>query len=133
VAKSAGLSHIAMSVPTGTLTDEFRAELLSFYGEHFGWSEMESLRLPDRLTIAVGGGHYVNVRERAEPMVCDGYEHFGLLLRSGEDVENVWTALDSDPRDVQLEPLGSGDDGYRHFRFSYLLPLTVEVQFLPSS
>ena len=129
--KSRGLSHIAMSVPIGTLTDRYRDELLAFYGEHFGWSEIESLRLPDRLTIAVGRGNYVNVRERAQPMVCEGYEHFGLLLRSPEDVEEVWTALDSDARDVQIEPLDRGDDGYRTFRFRYLLPLTVEVQFLP--
>ena len=53
-----------MSVPRGTLTDDFRGELLTFYGKHFGWSEIESLRLPDRLTIAVGGGSYVNIRER---------------------------------------------------------------------
>jgi hypothetical protein len=120
-----------MSVPTGTLTDSYRDEVLAFYGEHFGWREMEALRLPDRLTISVGGGHYVNVRERAEPMVCDGYEHFGLLLRSPGDVEEAWTALDGDPRDVKVEPLDRGDDGYRVFRFRYLLPLTVEVQFLP--
>lgn len=129
--KSRGLSHIAMSVPTGTLTDGFRHDLLAFYGEHFGWTEIESLRLPDRLTIAVGGGNYVNLRERAEPMVCDGYEHFGLLLRSPDDVEEVWTALRADGRDVQVEPLDRGEDGYRNFRFRYVLPLTVEVQFLP--
>lgn len=131
--KSRGLSHIAMSVPTGTLTDRFRDEVLAFYGEHFGWSEIESLRLPDRLTMAIGAGNYVNVRERAEPMVCEGYEHFGLLLRSPEDVEEAWTALDGDRRDVHVEPLDRGEDGYRNFRFRYLLPLTVEVQFFPSS
>ena len=129
--KSRGLSHVAMSVPEGTLTDSFRSELLGFYGEHFGWCEIESLRLPDRLTIAVGAGNYVNVRERAEPMVCRGYEHFGLLLRSSEDVEAAWSALDSEGHHVHLEHLDRGDDGYRSFRFRYLLPLTVEVQFLP--
>lgn len=129
--KSRGLSHIAMSVPTGTLTDTFREEVLAFYGDHFSWREIESLRLPDRLTIAVGGGNYVNVRERTEPMVSDGYEHFGLLLRSPEDVDEAWTALDRDLREVHLQPLDRGDDGYRNFRFRYLLPLTVEVQFLP--
>ena len=46
------LSHVAMSVPAGTLTDDFRARVLDFYGRVFGWQEMESLRLPDRLTIA---------------------------------------------------------------------------------
>lgn len=56
---SSGLSHIAMSVPAGTLTDEYRTELLDFYGRHFGWREVESLRLPDRLnrgSVAGSGG-----------------------------------------------------------------------------
>jgi hypothetical protein len=120
-----------MSVPRGTLTGDFRDDLLTFYAAHFGWSEIESLRRPDRLTIAVGGGTYVNVREREVSMVCDGYEHFGLLLRSPEEVDEVWTTLSRDCPDVHLEPLDRGDDGYRSFRFRYLLPLTVEVQCLP--
>ena len=44
---------------------------------------------------------------------------------------DTWTALDGDPREVKVERLDRGDDGYRVFRFRYLLPLTVEVQFLP--
>jgi len=50
-----GLNHVAMSVPSGTLTDGFRAELLELYGRLFDWSEIESLRLPDRLTISWDG------------------------------------------------------------------------------
>jgi len=120
-----------MSVPRGTLTASFRDELLAFYGDHFGWSEIESLRLPDRVTMAVGGTDYVNVRERDQPMACDGYEHVGLLLGSTDDVEDAWSALDGDGRSVDLEPLKRGDGGYRSFRFRYLLPLTIEVQFFP--
>ena len=53
--RSSGLSHVAMSVPIGTLTEEFRTTVKDFYGELFDWREIESLRLPDRLTFAVGG------------------------------------------------------------------------------
>src|ERR1700674_4226348 len=41
-----GLNHVAMSVPSGTLTDNYRSELLEFYGGLFGWREMEAFRLP---------------------------------------------------------------------------------------
>jgi hypothetical protein len=45
---SSGLSHVALSVPAGTLTDDYRARLLDFYGRRLGWREMEALRRPDR-------------------------------------------------------------------------------------
>jgi hypothetical protein len=126
-----GLNHVAMSVPSGTLVDRFRAELLEFYGSLFGWSEIESLRLPDRLTVSVGRHCYLNVRERPDPMVCSGYEHIGIVVESTEEAERLWKLLNTDRRDVNLEPLATGDDGFRSFRFRYLLPLTVEVQFFP--
>ena len=130
--KSNGLSHIAMSVSQGTLNDEYRTELLGFYGDYFGWSEIEQLRLPDRMTLSVGGRCYVNIRERPESMVCLGYEHFGLLVGSPEEADELWTRLDAEPREVNLESMSSSDDGFRSFRFRYLMPLAVEVQFLPS-
>ena len=128
---SVGLSHIAMSVAPGTLTDSYRAEVVAFYGEHFGWTEIDELRLPDRLTLAVGKDCYVNVRERAQTMVCHGYEHFGLLVPSPAAAEEAWSRLDDEEREVNLEPLARGDNGYRSFRFRYLLPLAVEVQHFP--
>jgi hypothetical protein len=132
MATSKGLSHIAVSVAEGTLTDDFRAELLEFYGAYFAWKEIEQLRLPDRLTMAVGGNCYVNVRERPAAMVCTGYEHFGLLVESPEAADDLWARLDAETRDVHLEKLSSGDDGYRSFRFRHLLPLAVEVQHFPT-
>ena len=128
---SNGLSHVAMSVALGTLTPLFRAEVLEFYGRYFGWTELEALRLPDRMTLAVGGGDYVNIRERPDPMTCSVNEHVGLLLATPESVEDVWSELARSEEDVHLEELQRGGNGYRSFRFRHLLPLTVEVQHLP--
>jgi hypothetical protein len=121
-----------MSVPEGTLTDEYRARLLEFYGRRLGWHEMESLRLPDRLTVAVGRSSYVNIRERPDSMVSHGYEHFGVLVRSTEDLQQLWAELANEENDVQLEPLSTSDDGEGSFRFRYLLPMAVEAQFYAS-
>jgi catechol 2,3-dioxygenase-like lactoylglutathione lyase family enzyme len=126
-----GLNHVAMSVPPGCLTPEFRAEIVDFYRGLLGWHELDELALADRLTLAVGRHSYVNIRERSDPMTCDGYEHFGIVVASGEEVERLWGVLDAETREVNLEPLGSGADGYRAFRFRYLLPLAVEVQYFP--
>src|SRR4051812_10402528 len=108
---SSGLSHVAMSVPEGTLTDEYRAQLLELYGRVLGWREMERLRLPDRLTIAVGRTSYINLRERAEPMVCHGYEHFGVLVRSAAEFQELWNELSNEQADVELEPLSTNENG----------------------
>ena len=126
---SSGLSHVAMSVPVGTLTDDYRARLLEFYGRMLGWSEMESLRLPDRLTVAVGSYSYINVRERPESMMSQGYEHFGVLVRSAEELQRVWTDLANAQVDVHLEPFSTNEKGEGSFRFRYLLPMAVEVQY----
>ncbi len=122
---------MAMSVPVGTLTDDFRAALRDFYGAYLGWSEITELARSDRVTLSVGRGCYVNVREREQVMVCHGYEHVGLVVESPADAEALWSALAADGRDVALEAMERGDDGYRVFRFRYLLPLTIEVLHLP--
>src|SRR4051812_6981927 len=123
---SSGLTHVAMSVPEGTLTDAYRARLLEFYGRILGWREMESLRLPDRLTVSVGPSSYINLRERPDSMVSRGYEHFGVLVRSAEDLQQLWADLANEEDDVQLEPLSTNDEGEGSFRFRYLLPMAVE-------
>jgi hypothetical protein len=129
--RSVGLSHVAMSVGPGTLTEQFRVDVLSFYGDLFGWREMESLRLDDRMTIAVGGATYVNVRERADAMTCSGYEHFGVVMPTPESVEAVWNQLND--RGIEVSAVQRGDDGYRSCKFQHLLPLSVEVQHFPSA
>jgi hypothetical protein len=128
-----GLNHIAMSVPVGTLSSEYRDEVLAFYGPLLGWHELEDLRLPDRLTLAVGHGSYVNLREREQPMACHGYEHFGVVLGSGDEVERLCDDLKANHPEVRLEPVETGPDGYRVVRFQHLLPLAVEVQYFPDS
>ena len=93
---------------------------------------MEALRRPDRLTVAVGSSSYINIRERSDAMVTHGYEHFGVLVRSAEDLQRLWADLDNEQDDVELEPLSTNDRGEGSFRFRYLLPMAVEAQFYAS-
>jgi hypothetical protein len=120
-----------MSVPRGTLDDAYRAAVLAFYGETMAWREMEELRLPDRLTMAVGDRCYVNIRERDEPMSTDGYEHVGVALDSAALVDGLWDDLHARPLDLELSDITRRRDGYRSFRFRHLLPLAIEVQHFP--
>ena len=129
MAGSSGLTHVAMSVPPGTLTDDFRARVLAFYGRLLGWREMEALRRPDRLTIMVGSTSYINLREQARSIDADCYEHFGVLVGSPEELQRVWDELANDTTGVQVEPFSPSDKGEGTFSFRHLLPMAVEVQF----
>jgi len=125
------LSHVAMSVPSGTLTDEYRERVLDFYGRTFGWQEVERFRLPDRLTIAVGAS-YINIRERDDAPAYSGYEHFGVSFPTAGELKRAWQLAHDDPADVTLEPIEESADGFATFRLRYLLPLTVEAQYFPA-
>jgi catechol-2,3-dioxygenase len=129
--KTHSISHVAMSVPPGTLTDAYRKEVLDFYGELLGWREIEALRLSDRLTIAVGRSCYVNVRERADAMTVTGYEHFGVLVRSAADLAHVMKELQTNHPHIAIEPQSATEGGHRTIRFQHLLPLAIELQYFP--
>jgi len=124
-----GVSHMAFSLAPGTLTPEWREAFLAFYGR-FGWSEIENSPRPDRFTVAIGGGAYLNLREKAEPMTCTGYEHFGMFVESTERVEELYAALRSRD-DIELEDMVANEGGIRSFRFRYLLPVAMEIQWFP--
>jgi hypothetical protein len=121
-----------MSVPPGTLTDEYRDAVLEFYGTILGWREIDALRLPDRMTISVGSSFYVNVRERDDPATFRGYDHFGVLVRSAEELHELWRELDANYPEVRLDPV-SDIGGALTFRMQHLLPLAVEVQYFPTA
>ena len=124
------LSHVAMSVPPGSLTDDYRERVLDFYGRVFGWSELEQFRLPDRLSIAVGAS-YINIRERSDAPAYNGYEHFGVLFPTAEELKATWQRAHANAADAHLEPIEETADGFATFRLRYLLPLTVEAQYFP--
>ena len=126
MAKSVCLNHVAMSVPHGSLTDEFRAEVNEFYGELLGWHEVDALRLPDRMTITVGQGTYINVRERDDAMQATGYEHFGVVVSTAEELEEVREAVIA--RGIVASEIEAVAGRVLSFRFHHLLPLAVEVQ-----
>ena len=126
-----GLSHIAISVPTGTLTPQWRSAFLDLYGGVFGWTEIDNGARPDRLTVATGGACYINIRERQEPMRCTDYEHFGMVVESSDDVDSLWARLAASAPDIELEEIDRRSSGVSAFKFRHMLPMTMEIQYLP--
>ena len=126
--KTRALTHVAMSVPRGTLTSAFRRELLAFYGGVFGWREMAGLSSEERLTIAVAPQAYINVRE-TDAAASLTYEHFGVLVSSEDAVAALWD--DVRARGATADPIERPVDGFPSFRFRHLLPMAIEVQYFP--
>ena len=126
--RSHALSHVAISVPPGTLTDGYRARVLEFYGSILGWSEIEGLRLPDRMTIAVGKDCYINLRERDDAATYRGYDHFGVLIGSEDELRQLWDDLRDNHPEVTLRAISEGE-GALTFRLQHLIPVAVEVQY----
>lgn len=120
--KTEAITHVAMSVPAGTLTDAFCEEVLGFYGEVFGWKSMDAFRQPDRLTIAVAPRAYINLRER-DDFATIAYEHFGVMVASKEALSELRDAVAS--RGVPIEDSPES----QLFRFKHLLPMAIEVQY----
>ncbi|HVT76261.1 MAG TPA: VOC family protein [Acidimicrobiales bacterium] len=116
------LTHVAMSVAPGTLTDEFCAEVLAFYSEVFGWRSMDDFRQPDRLTIAIGPKAYINLRER-DDYATVAYEHFGVLVESKDALDTVHAELSRRGVDVEESPES------QLIRFRHLLPMAIEAQY----
>jgi hypothetical protein len=120
--KTQAISHVAMSVPTGTLTDAYCDAVLAFYGDVFGWREMKKFRNHDRLTIAVSAHAYVNLRER-DDFATIAYEHFGVLVESVESLASL--REDVAHRGVEIEDSPESN----LFRFKHLLPMAIEVHY----
>ncbi len=126
--RTKALTHIAMSVPVGTLTPEVRAEILAFYGDAFGWREMEGVSNDERLAMWIGRSSYINVRERTDYAEIS-YEHFGVLVDSAEAVTELWervTELGAQPEPPTTEST------VPMFKFQHLLPMAIEVQYFSS-
>lgn len=125
------LTHVAMSVPLGSLTDDHCRQVVAFYGGLFGWREITSLRRSDRLSLSISRSQYVNIRERADAIVYSGYEHFGVDVGGAERVHELWSQLHARSDDVSLKDVTTWSDGSCQFRFRHLLPMAIEVQYLP--
>lgn len=129
-------SHLAITVPRELLTGAPREQLLAFYEEVFGWTENPALAIVgERIFLrAPTDRQYLTVRASDQPMRTSGYEHLGLAVASSADLEELhgrarfW--VERDPR-VKLGNVEIGYGGRLHsFRVQYLLPVTIEVQYL---
>lgn len=134
------LNHVAITVPVDRLRNAARREIMSFYGDVFGWTEIPSDEPGDPLVIKVGEpAQFVFVQcedgtgTRAAPE-----DHFGVAVDSEDELDAILAkAREFQENDDRVEivdkarrctPGSEVDYETVNCYIAYVLPLRVEVQ-----
>ena len=128
-------NHVAMSVPAGLLDATGRGELLRFYEEIFGWTEMPTMT-EDRVRLVLrcySNEQFVFIIADSDPMACPSGDHFGMSVGTPRELDEMLARAEKfrekDPRveivDKQLEDFKVVK--LHNFYVRYLLPLMLEV------
>jgi hypothetical protein len=129
-------NHVAMSVPADLLSAQSRGELLDFYGEVFGWTEMPSMTQDrERLVLRVHSNEqFVFLIADPQPMTCPRMDHFGLSVETPAELyEALERARKYRLRDPRVEIVDPEIEDFKvlklhNFYARFRLPMMVEVQ-----
>lgn len=129
-------NHVAMSVPSSTLDDTGRAEIVGFYRDVFGWEEMPTMTKPgERLVLqAYSYDQFVFLIAEDEPMSCPRMDHFGMSVDTLDELHAFHRRakeIAADDDRVDLIDVDLDDFGFlklHSFYVRFLLPMMIEVQ-----
>ncbi len=129
-------NHVALSLPPYALDETGRGEILRFYSEVFGWTEMPTLtENKKRLVLrAHDNEQFVFLVADTKPMECPRGDHFGMSVETPEDLDEILErARKFREMDDRVEIVDRQTEDYRvlklhSFYVRYLLPLMIEVQ-----
>ncbi len=127
---------MAISLPPDALDANGREELLRFYGEVFGWTEMPTLTEDRKQLVlrAYSNEQFVFLVADSSPMRCSGMEHFGMSVESEAALDEMLDrARKYAERDPHVEIVDKKTADYKvlklhSFYLRYRLPLMIEVQ-----
>lgn len=129
-------NHIAISVPAELLGPSSSRELLDFYGEVFGWSEMPTLKRDGELLVlrVHSNEQFVYLHGHPEPLRCPPEDHFGLSVATPEELDAVLERArkyaEHDSR-VEISERERQDFGMLVLHAVYIrygLPMRIELQ-----
>lgn len=129
-------NHVAMSLPAEALAEPGRADLLAFYGEVFGWTEMPTMTVDRERLVLRCHSHeqFVFLHAADSPMQCGNHEHWGISVETPEELDALLERAEKfrerDPR-VEIDARKTEDFTVlklHSFYVRFLLPLVVEVQ-----
>jgi hypothetical protein len=130
-------NHMELTFPKGTFTDEFQADVESFYGGVLGWDVMQTKVLKlDAYLLRPDDGQFILLAEADKHLQSPGLDHLGLLMESREEVDEMLERChrfrDKDERCQILEfkDLVTGSVVVHAFYVKYLLPIWFDVQVI---
>jgi hypothetical protein len=131
------LNHVAMSLDPGLLDATHRADLCDFWGQVFGFEELEVMT-QDRHRLVLSCVHwdqFLFLIADDDPMRCPRLDHFGFAVGSLDELQGVRDRAvayrEHDDR-VDLVDLAVDDQGVVRIHSVYvrfLLPMMAEVQW----
>jgi hypothetical protein len=129
-------NHVAMSVPAELLRERGRADILRFYAEVFGWTEMPSTTEDGvRLVLrAHSNEQFVFLVADPNPMQCPKGDHFGISVATPRELEGLRErAQKFRERDDRVEIVDVQPQDWKFLKLHsvylrYLLPMMIEVQ-----
>ena len=129
-------NHVAMSVPAAMLQPDGCAEIVRFYSDVFGWTEMPGMTKPGEMLVlrAHSNEQFVFIVASEEPMRCAELDHFGLSVKTPQELDTILERAERfRERDERVRIVDRQTEDYRvlklhNFYVGYLLPLMVEVQ-----
>ncbi len=130
-------NHVAMSIPAELLSPAGRAELLRFYEDVFGWTEVPTLTEDDKRLVlqAYRNDQFVFLVSDPNPMTCPRTDHFGMSVGTLQELEGMLErAKKFKERDDRVEIVDHKVDDLKvlklhNFYVRYQLPMMVEVQY----
>ena len=130
-------NHVAMSVPARLLDAEHRRDILSFYGEVFGWEELPTETVDgEKLVLrAYRNDQFVFLIADDPPMRSPRLDHFGMGVDTMEELDDMLARAKAyKERDDRVDLIDKKTDDHggflalTSFYVGYLLPMMVEVQ-----
>ena len=136
------LNHVAISMERSLLDAAGRADLISFYGEVFGWTEGDNTGEKGNPLILYTGafGQFVYLLPANPALQAPPLDHFGLQVSSLEELDGIVTrARQVGERDDRVRIIersarttsGPTDDYTLTSAYiGFVLPLMIELQHL---
>lgn len=129
-------NHVALSLAPELLDASGRGDILGFYGEVFGWTEMPTMTEDrKRLVLRVHSNEqFVFLVADDAPMTCPPGDHFGVSVETPAELERAYErACAFKQRDARVELEERKTDDHKvlklhSFYVRYLLPMMLEVQ-----